>query len=139
MSFLPEDDQDFLREKGLECRLEEETLPNGQVRRGIIFPRFAFEGNLHLDDNGKRSPCNCCELMILIPTGYATTKLDSFYTNPRLKHADATEPDRATGSDTIFKQPWQFWSRHLDEKDWRIGIDGLQTYLQYICGELRRA
>lgn len=139
MSFLPEDDQDFLREKELEHCLETEQLPDGQIRRGIVFPKFEFEGNLHADDNGKLSSCNRCALMILIPTGYATTKLDSFYTSPRLKHTDATEPDRANGNNTIFKRPWQFWSRHLTDAEWRVGVDGLQTYLQYVRGELRKA
>jgi hypothetical protein len=78
-------------------------------------------------------------LMILIPKGYSTTKLDSFYTVPHLKRANGSDPNSASGRETIFGREWQFWSRHLTEREWRPGIDGLETYLQYVQVELRGA
>jgi hypothetical protein len=139
MTFLPEDDQDYLRVKGLKFELKTEPLPDGSDRRGVLFPAFEFKGNLFSGINGQLARCGACDLLILIPPGYSTTKLDSFYTTPRLKRADGTDPDRASGESDLFGSKWQFWSRHLEDTEWRLGIDGLATFLHYVRTELRRA
>jgi Prokaryotic E2 family E len=120
-------------------QLKAEKLPDGNIRRGIIFPAFVAGANLYHANAGRPALCAVCELLIIIPKGYATTRLDSFYTSPHLVRADGTDPDRATGREKIFGQEWQFWSRHLSEQEWRPGIDGLETYIQYILAELRKA
>lgn len=139
MSFLPEDDQDYLATKGIPYELRAENVPGGAERRAILFPNYAFVGNLRCMRESQLVVCEVCDLLILIPGGYATTKLDSFYTFPRLKRSDGTDPDRATGENELFGKKWQFWSRHLSDNEWRVGIDGLQTYLNYVRRELRVA
>jgi hypothetical protein len=138
MTFLPEDDQDYLRSKGMPFELRTEAAGNGNVRRGIILPALTFQGNLYTIENGQLARCTTCDVLILIPSGYATTKLDSFYTFPRLKRPDGADPG-STGEQGIFDRSWQFWSRHLADSEWRPGVDGLETYVQYIRGELRKA
>lgn len=136
MSFLPEDDVEYLKAKQIPHELKEEKLPNGTERRGVVFPSFAFSGNLQaVDGNGQLA----CDLLILIPTGYATTKLDSFYTRPFLKKPSGSDPQAASGQQDLFGQQWQFWSRHLADGEWRAGQDGLETFLQYVRSELNRA
>ena len=126
MSFLPEDDQDYLLTKGLAFELRTEHPPEGGgERRGIVFPAFKFVGNLYTVVDGQLQQCSSCDLLIIIPLGYATTKLDSFYTTPWLKRPDGANPDRATGDPQLFGQKWQFWSRHLEDREWRAGQDGL--------------
>lgn len=139
MTFLPEDDQDYLSTKGLAFEEKSERLPDGGERRGVVFPAFEFGGNLHSTIDSGLEPRSKCDVLVLIPPGYSTTKLDSFYTSPRLKRADGADPDRATGEAEIFGTKWQFWSRHLEDHEWRIGEDGLGTYLQYVRAELRKA
>lgn len=139
MSSLPEDDQEFLRDKKLTYELRSETLPDGSVRNCIVFPGFKHKAPLLHLENGKLVQSQECELLVIIPSGYATTRLDSFYTFPHLKRSDGADPDRATGSQIFFNKPFQFWSRHLADTEWRVGIDGLSTYLQYIRAELRKA
>jgi hypothetical protein len=140
MSFdLPSDDAEFLSRKQWAFRLETQQLPDGNLRRGLIVPAFIMGANLYQLNGGQLAACPVCELMVLIPKGYATTKLDSFYTIPHLKRADGADPDRASGRETIFEREWQFWSRHLADNEWRPGIDGLETYFQYILAELRKA
>ena len=135
MSFLPEDDQEFLAESGIMHEELTERTPEGSERRGVLFPGFAFVGNLRGATGGTFERC---DLLVLLPNGYATTKLDSFYTVPRLKRADGTDP-QSTGSDTpLFQKTWQFWSRHLDDKDWRVGIDGLRTFLPSVPTLMRQ-
>jgi len=136
---LPEEDVEYLQNKGVKYELVAEKDPNGNERRGVLFPDFEVPGNLGTRKDGTFVSCEHCELLIIIPQGYATTRLDSFYTIPHLKRKDGSEPDRANSETKLFGRSWQFWSRHLDEKDWRVGIDGLSTYCSYIAGELRNA
>lgn len=143
MSFLPHDDRQFLAAKEMAFVLKEENLPDGNVRRVVEFPDFAFEGAMHSrpDPNQPQLlvPRSTCRLAIVIPSGYATTKLDSFYTIPRLVRNDGADPHAANGSTDMLGETWQFWSRHLDNSEWRPGVDSLETYVQYVRGELRRA
>jgi len=139
MSFLPEEDQEFLREKAIKHELLEEKLPDGTYRRAVLFPEFGFSGNLYQQKEGGLVACRSCEVVVLIPTGYATTRLDSFYTLPWLKRQDGNNPNAASSETELFARKWQFWSRHLDEKEWREGVDSLRTYLPYIQGELKIA
>jgi|GEM_PF-1147892 len=139
MSFLPEDDVEFLCAKQIPHELKVEKLPDGTERRGIVFPGFGFRGNLRAMNGTQLVPCTSCEMMIIIPAGYATTRLDNFYTRPFLKRPDGTAPQNAAGEPDLFSTKWQFWSRHLADGDWRVGIDGLETFLQYVRCELARA
>jgi hypothetical protein len=137
MSFdLPEDDEEFLERKAL----KHERHVDGQTR-GLVFPAFRFNGNLwRRNDKDELVRCEGCDLLILVPAGYATTKLDSFYTAPHLKRPDgSTDPVNANGTQNFFGRTWQFWSRHLKENEWRPGIDGLSTYLPVVLRELGTA
>ena len=83
--------------------------------------------------------CNVCDLMVIIPQGYDTTKLDSFYTDPILKKANGALPECATGVEPHFGREWQFWSRHLTDDEWKRSVRGFEVYLDYIREALRRA
>ncbi len=139
MNFLPEDDQQFLKAKELAHELKTERLPDGNERRGVLFPGFRFESNLAAIIDEGLAACSSCDMIVLIPSGYSTTRLDSFYTSPRLKRLDGGDPHQAAGEQELFGSKWQFWSRHLDDSDWRDGQDGLETFLQYVRDELRKA
>lgn len=135
---LPEEDQEYLTANVVPHELLAEEA-GGAIRRAVKFPGFAFTGNLMSAKDGTLAPCHVVDLIVLVPDGYATTPLDSFYTLPRLMRNDGGAPVNATGDTTMFGQTWQFWSRHLDKQDWRPGIDNLRTFLSYIRGELKAA
>jgi hypothetical protein len=139
MTFLPEDDRTYLLEKQIVFEAKEETLPDQTIRRGVIFPTFTLGAQLYESVGGQLALCPIAKVLVLVPKGYSTTKLDSFYTSPHLKRPDGKDPDRATGSEQLFGEQWQFWSRHLADGEWRPGIDGFDTYLQYIIAELKKA
>lgn len=139
MSFLPEEDQEFLGENGIKYQELLEKMPNSQERRGVLFSGFSFSSNLRTMNGGSLVKAEACDLLVVIPDGYSTTKLDSFYTIPKLKSADGRDPQNATVDSVLFGKSWQFWSRHLDNNDWRVGIDSLRTFISYIRGELRNA
>jgi len=140
MSFLPEEDRELLALKEIPYSEKQEKLPNGTTRKGIVFPGVSFTGNLfERNKDGVLTPCTQCELLVLIPSGYANTKLDSFYTRPHLKVATGEAPNKATEVQKLFESDWQFWSRHLTEEEWNKGARDLVNYLQIIKGELRKA
>lgn len=138
-SFLPEDDQEFLATKSLAFVLLREELPEGEERRGIELPEFALPPNLFVKIDDKLVAESRVSLMVLIPKGYQETQLDSWYISPAVYLKDGQQPDRANSEAVLFGRPWQFWSRHLAAGDWRAGVDGLETYLQYIRTGLRSA
>lgn len=136
--FLPEEDQDFLIQKALPHRLREEKV-GAELRRGVEFSAFDVPPNLARRENGVLVPGGQVRLLVLIPVGYAKVKLDSWYVAPGLFHLSGQHVDRANSDTTLFGETWQFWSRHLNEGEWRNGIDGLETYLQYIRAGLKAA
>lgn len=135
--FLPETDQDFLARKGLRYELRNEMA--GGERRGIEFPEFEVPANLARKEGSALVAGGTTRLLIMIPTGYAKVKLDCWHTFPRLFLLDGREVDRANGSADYFGTSWQFWSRHLDDQEWRPDVDGLETYLQYVRAGLKDA
>ena len=143
MTFLIRDDREFLATKALAFAARIETLPDGTTRRWLMLEDFAVEGRLFARMDVAQpqvlTPQQACKVAILMPDGYPTTKLDSFYTLPRLVRADGVDPINANGEMDICGQKFQFWSRHLDNTDWRPGQDGLETYVNYVRRELRAA
>jgi hypothetical protein len=137
MTFLPEDDVEFLQRKGIPYELRSETLPDGAARNGVVFPRFSFAGNLFTVEGNQLVSCSVCDLLVLIPAQYSTTKLDSFYTRPHLKRQDGSDPVNTAPDHEVFKEKWQFWSRHLAADQWQPDIDGLETYLQHVRDALK--
>jgi hypothetical protein len=115
-NFLPEDDQEYLKIKAIKYELLTETDPQGNLRRGLLLPEFFVPDNLRVLNDSNLVLCNACDLLIVIPTGYATTKLDSFYTLSRLKRPDGVDPQNANAETVLFTKTWQFWSRHLDDR-----------------------
>src|ERR1700738_1546202 len=95
VSFLPECDRAFLASKATSYRevVEEE-------QRGLILPSFVLPAGHRLmasvGDN--LSEVTQADVLILVPKGYRTTKLDSFYTRPHLKLRGGCDPQNANGS-----------------------------------------
>jgi len=134
MSFLPEEDRNFLADKQIKYREHEESN-----QRGLIIEAMSVPGHLRALVNGVLCAVKAAEILVMIPAGYNTARLDSFYTRPHLKRVDGSPPNCATGSLNFATTEWQFWSRHLDENVWRPGVDGMEMYLQLIRRALETA
>jgi hypothetical protein len=143
--FLPEDDVDFLEKKAIPHRLRSEPLPPSpdpnaeKERKAIEFTEFRLPQGLYTNENGVMRSVSTARILVLIPQGYSKTKLDSWYLIPHLVLPTGTPINCATGTNTLFGEDWQFWSRHLDDGEWRHGIDGLDTYFRYILQGLKDA
>jgi hypothetical protein len=139
MTFLPEDDIEFLDAKGWSYELKTEDLPGGAKRNAVLFPAFEFDGDLYASAGSQLTKVTQTDLLILIPQGYSTTQLDSWYTRPRLVRSTGENPVQTAHTQTLFGVDWQFWSRHLNAQDWRGGVDGLETFMQHVRTGLRQA
>lgn len=137
-NFLPEVDRDFLAIKEIQyvCHVEEH---GGEQRRGVEFLNFALPSNLFTRKDGALVPAEVASVLVLIPKGYAAVRLDSWYLSPGVFLANGQPANCAGSEQQLFSRTWQFWSRHLVDADWRDGIDGLETYLDYIRAGLREA
>lgn len=137
-NFLPEADQDFLLAKEINYDLLSEQAGD-ELRRGVEFLDFPLPENLFIRKDGQLLGGQTVSVMVLIPKGYDKARLDSWHVWPPAFLANGQPANCASAETTLFSRPWQFWSRHLDAKDWREGIDGLETYFNYIQSGLREA
>ena len=120
MSFLPERDRDYLKEKGYEYQ---EYAEGNQ--RGIILKNWPLPANKFTLDK--------VDLLVLIPVGYPDNRLDMFYNSPDVHLKQEQKTARAADHPLQFNSiHWQRWSRHLAGDAWRPGIDGIHTFIQAI-------
>ena len=118
MALIPEEDIEFLEEKGFDYEL---TQAEGAVH--LILHRFPFPRYVPKE----------ADLLIRLPAGYPQTALDMFYTIPDAKLPSGAFPDRCNQHPAFGGRIWQQWSRH---STWRVGIDNLRTYLSAVIKEI---
>lgn len=120
MSFLPEMDRNYLKEKAYAY---EEIVDGAQ--KGVVFRKWGLPA-------GKFNESEC-DLLILLPNGYNDVKPDMFYVTPKLVLNGSNALPKATQATHQFNNvSWQRWSRHFDKSEWRPGVDGLHTYLKRV-------
>lgn len=120
---LPEEDEEFLRDKGYTYR---EAVENGfthVVISGFPFPEVYTPRQ--------------ADLLIRLPALYPQAQPDMFWTRPNVMLVSGAWPLTATVMETYLQLPWQRWSRHW-QHGWRPGVDGLRTFLAAIIQELSR-
>lgn len=138
MSFLPEFDQEFLADKGFAYTEKKDGDLRAIIMHDVVLPEGKY---FALDPSGQPVPVTRADILIKIPDQYPDTKLDSFFARPFLKMAEGrADPPNSTGTERLFDQDWQFWSRHLNTAGyWRPGIDSLATYWNLVLQALRSA
>lgn len=119
---LPEDDEDYLREKEFVWEL----LPNGDGACLVV---------KNYPVNGDQFDRSATDLMIRIPAQYNNAALDMFYADPPLRLKSGAYPPAAEHFETHSGRNWQRFSRHFNTP-WRAGVDGLPTMLTFVHREL---
>jgi hypothetical protein len=120
MGLIPEEDIEFLEEKGYNYELREvgpELL--------VIIHEFPF---------ATYSP-NSADLMIRLLAGYPQTNVDMFYTRPDVKLENGSYPQSCDQHPQFDGAPWQQWSRHII---WRPGVDNLRSFLTAAIAEIKK-
>ena len=120
---LPEDDENYLNEKGFTWEL----IPDGQSGF-LVIKDYPLHPTRYDRDR--------VDLMIRIPTGYNLAGLDMFYVEPFIRLLTGSYPPAAQVLETYVGRTWQRFSRHLAEP-WRAGLDGLPMFLSLIQKELQ--
>jgi hypothetical protein len=124
--FLPEDDRDYLSNKGL---VFEETL-NGPTN-GLIIRNYRLPAN--------KFSVEVADLLIMIPSGYPDIHPDMWYFSPPvLLKPNNTFPPQTEAFINFGGTQWQRWSRHLSAADWRSSVDGIHTYLKKVDAALEK-
>lgn len=120
---LPEEDEAFLKEKGLNYT---EESKNGFTH--LVISNFPFPEAYTPRE---------AEILIRLPAGYPNTKPDMFWTRPDIKLNSGAWPMSSHVHETYLELPWQRWSRHW-QHEWRPGVDCLKTFLAAIITEIKR-
>jgi Prokaryotic E2 family E len=120
MALIPQDDVEFLTEKGYDYEL-------AQVGNEIhlVIHRFPFPSYVPKE----------ADILIRILSGYPQTAVDMFYTIPDVRLASGAFPQNCDQHPAIGAKTWQQWSRHLT---WRSGIDNLRTFLAAVVAEINK-
>ncbi len=120
---LLEVDELYLKSKGYDYEVEAQSNVLHLIIRGFPFPSaYSVEE---------------ADVLIRIPAGYPKSKLDMFWTSPKITLAGGGLPNRANVDQNFGGRQWQRWSRHW-QAPWRIGVDGLDTFIASIHNELRK-
>lgn len=119
---LPEEDEEYLRQKGFDWEL----IPVGD--EGCLILRNYPVSNALYD-----RPTT--HVMIRIPAQYNNAALDMFYCEPHLKLSGGAYPQAADHFEDHIGRKWQRFSRHFPTP-WRAGVDGVPTLLTFVQREL---
>ncbi len=118
MSFLPQEDLDYLQAKGFSF---EECVDGNS--KGIVIRNWNLPEGLYDVEQA--------DILILIPSGYPDIRPDMFHLIPWIKLTNGNKYPKAADQSVVFKgESWQRWSRHCD--DWRPGIDGIRTMVKRV-------
>ena len=120
-TLLPEPDADYLASKCANV----EVIKNGSDVHAIF----------HDHDFPEAYQPRQADLLIIIPAGYPSTKLDMFWTCPDVKLKDGKWPISSEVHQDFHGRSWQRWSRHIN---WRGGIDNLRTFVTSVQREIER-
>jgi hypothetical protein len=120
---LPEEDEEYLRQKGYDWQL----VPVGN--EGCL----VLKGYPVSADTYDRSST---DVMIRIPAQYNNAALDMFYCDPPLKLKSGGYPQAADHFENHIDRRWQRFSRHFPSP-WRAGVDGIATLLTFVHRELQ--
>jgi|SRR5450759_992091 len=131
VELLPEADVAFLKDKHPQA-----TAYSVGDEVHVLFPSFAFP-----DAYQPRT----ADLLVRLPPGYPDARPDMFWTRADVKLTSGAWPQNSehhevpgsgAGVEVYGNVPWQRWSRHTDAAAWRVGVDGLRSFMRSIQQEL---
>ena len=80
------------------------------------------------------------DLLLRLAPGYPDVPPDMWWCDPALVLLDGTAPEATQVTEQYLGRTWQRWSRHfLQPGQWRSGVDGLESYLARVRGEMLRS
>lgn len=121
---LPSSDLTFLAER---------ELPHNVVVDGgvtcVIFPGWELPA-------GYDRPAS--DLLLRLMPGYPDVPPDMWWFDPGVSLADGRIVPATESVELHLGRQWQRWSRHFTAGQWQSGIDGLESFLALVRGEVTR-
>jgi len=78
------------------------------------------------------------DLLLRLSPGFPDLKPDMWWFDPPVRLADGRSVQATDLTEHYLGRSWQRWSRHLNDGQWRPGIDCLESFLALIRKELER-
>ncbi len=122
---LPEVDRQLLADRGLEHSI---CVDGGMTC--VVFPRWPLPAGYDQ---------SVADLLIRLPGGYPDVPPDMWWFSPAVHLIDGRTIPATEATEHHVGRPWQRWSRHFQQGQWRSGVDGLESYLALINRELVRS
>lgn len=79
------------------------------------------------------------DLLVRLAPGYPDVKPDMWWFDPPIRRIDNQTIPATESMEGHLGRQWQRWSRHLNDGQWRSGIDSLESYFALIRNELLKA
>lgn len=121
---LPLNDQAYLEARGLTFETTSESNMTCVLLRGYPLP----EGY-----DRSRS-----DLLLRLSPGYPDVPPDMWWFDPPVKLSNGRVVQATECIEQHLGRSWQRWSRHFNQRQWRSGVDCLESFLALIRKELER-
>ncbi len=120
---LPENDEDYLKQKGLAWDLQAGGSGAYLILKGVPVSTERYN-QTHVD------------VLLQLPQGYPLAGLDMYWVSPDLTLKTGGYPEAANVFENYVGRRWQRFSRHLAQP-WKPGQDSLPSFLALALGELQ--
>jgi len=121
---LPSADVEFLKDRGLPYSVHTEA---GMIC--LVLPSFSLPDGCNV---------GASDLLLRLAPGFPDVTPDMWWFDPPVTLNNGVTIQATEVRETHVGRVWQRWSRHLQEGQWRSGIDRLENYLALIRAEVAR-
>ena len=78
------------------------------------------------------------DLLLRLSPGYPDVPPDMWWFSPAVRLANGRNIQATDLIEHHLGRPWQRWSRHFNQGQWKSGVDCLETFLALLRKELER-
>ena len=122
---LPSDDMGFLNDREIAHTLHQE---GGMVC--VVLQSWPVPPGYNQTET---------DLLLRLAPGYPDVPPDMWWCDPPLTLSDGTQPQATELTESYLGRTWQRWSRHFQANQWQSHVDGLESYLARVRGEIARS
>lgn len=79
------------------------------------------------------------DLLLRLASGYPDVPPDMWWCDPALVLVNGKRPQATESTEAYLGRNWQRWSRHFQPNQWQSHLDGLESYLARVRGEMIRS
>ena len=115
---LPSNDDTYLKERGIPFAVSSEANMTCVVLPGYRLPS-GYEPQ-------------ASDLLLRLSPGYPDVPPDMWWFDPPVTLAAGTKIQATDSVEQHLGRSWQRWSRHLNQGQWRSGVDCMETFLALI-------